>query len=280
MIANVVVFAIATFLLILDQNEAWMLCKNEGKTKERSLYLHASRNPDVSVDTVNTQSRQDILDLADLRYHEWMQGEGIDEKKPSLGAFRMATAEIVQERAQEGAKTFLARIQPKIPFPKNEPKVQTITVVGSAELSPIELKGLTPASHLPTNRRWLYVTDVVTSTTHRRLGIGTNLMDAMQIEATSQFNATRLYLHVHPENIGAMEFYVKRGFQKTTASSQEIDEAKLAEAAGARGQILLQKELIIGGNDDVEQIHRRNIRNKHRRRDCNKGFAKTKETKT
>mmetsp|Transcript_8475 Transcript_8475/g.20385 ORF Transcript_8475/g.20385 Transcript_8475/m.20385 type:complete len:220 (-) Transcript_8475:1316-1975(-) len=213
-----------------------------------------------------------------MRYREWMQNEEKDEKTPSLRAFRMATAEIVQERTQEGALTFLARMQSNT---KNDPKVQTTTVVGSAELSPIELKGLTPVSHLTTNRKWLYVTDVVTSTKHRRLGVGTKLMDAMERAATLQFNATRIYLHVRPENIGAMTFYFKRGFQKTTMCSEEVDATKLAEAAGARGQILLQKELITStGDNDDEQTHKRNSMNKQRARGGNKGFAKKKETKT
>ena len=85
-----------------------------------------------------------------------------------------------------------------------------VVVVGSAELSPIELKGIVPeVSNLATTNRtqWLYVTDVVTSTAHRRLGVGTKLMDAMERAAMLQFNATtRIYLHVHPENIGAMKF--------------------------------------------------------------------------
>ena len=156
-----------------------------------------------------------------------------------------------------------------------------VVVVGSAELSPIELKGIVPeVSNLATTNRtqWLYVTDVVTSANHRRLGVGTKLMDAIETAATLQSNATRIYLHVCPENIGAMKFYFKRGFQKTTMCSEEIDADKLAAVAGARGQILLQKELITGDNAD-EQIQKRNSMNKQRTWGGYKGFAKM-QTKT
>ncbi|CAJ1965137.1 unnamed protein product [Cylindrotheca closterium] len=274
MCINAVKLATVSFMLaLLGQNDAWMLCKNQGKTRERmrmSLYF-ATTKPDVHVHPVKPQSNQDIMDLADMRYSEWIQGEETGEKTPSLGAFRMATAEIVQERAQEGAMTFLARVESNT---KSQPKAQAAAVVGSAELSPIELKGLLPVSHLATTRKWLYVTDVVTSATHRRLGVGTKLMDAVERAAALQFNATRIYLHVRSENSGAMEFYFKRGYQKTSMCySKEVDEDKLAEAAGAREQILLQKELVAGDYDD-EQMQKRNNIKKRSARGGNKGFAK------
>ena len=229
--------------------------------------LFSSKSPLVHVRPLELQCTQDIFDLADMRYHEWIQVlDDKTEKTPSLGAFRMATAEIVHERTRDGAVTFLARMN-------NLAKVQAeSTVVGSAELSPIELQGLVPASHLKANKKWLYVTDVLTCTNHRRLGVGTALMDAMENAAVSQ-NGTRIYLHVHPENIGAIEFYIQRGYQ-TSCCPEEVIATKLAEAAGAIGQTLLRKELAVSEKNHIVDHQNQKRNGIHPRTKGGKGFGK------
>lgn len=272
---NIFFFVFATLMLASHRSDALIHFKNQKENiAETTLFsIKKPRFPEIYVRPIELQSTQDILELADMRYHEWVQCDETDHKTPSLGAFRMATAEIAKERAQEGAVMYLARMQSN-----TEQGVQTTIIVGSAELSPIELQGLMPGSHQISNRKWLYVTDVVTSTNHRRLGVGAALMDAMESAAMLKFNATRIYLHVRPDNIGAMEFYLKRGYQKTPRHQENVNSTKLAEAAGAIGQTLLQKELVADSNfNDKQQDNRKLI--KSLAIVGNKGFGKRKETK-
>merc|ERR1719416_364040 len=55
----------------------------------------------------------------------------------------------------------------------------------------------------------LYVTDVVTSSKHRRMGIANALMDALESYAAEKFETdnTLLYLHVKEDNVAAQKFY-------------------------------------------------------------------------
>jgi len=91
---------------------------------------------------------RDLVDVADLRYDEWISGDEDDDDDdeiesdgsssrrrrrrtppPTRGAFRMATAEIAAERSALGAVVFLARSS------------AAVAAAGSAELSPIEFDG-------------------------------------------------------------------------------------------------------------------------------------------
>ena len=142
---------------------------------------------------------QDLVDLADLRYDEWMVSEsGGDEKTeenenvPSRYAFRMATAEIASERSAEGASVFLARRETTSAAAAATTTTSTTIrpVVGSAEASPIEFEGAVATKPATTDvaatnhnkeRRWLwYVTDVVVSSNFRKQGIGKRLMKGLE----------------------------------------------------------------------------------------------------
>lgn len=154
----------------------------------------------------------------------------------------MATAEIAAERSEGGAVAFLARLEDAISIP-----------VGAAELSPIEFDGAITtkqsddkdaAQQLPTI---LYVSDVVTSSSHRRMGIASTLMDALETFAFEKSGAgTMLYLHVKEENMVAQKFYTNpsRGYGAPTSEQlQHIDVCRLEENSGTAGQILLCKSL-------------------------------------
>jgi ribosomal protein S18 acetylase RimI-like enzyme len=173
----------------------------------------------IRVTTVKTTA--DILALADIRYNEWI---ATGEDGPSQRAFRMATIEIFQERAEAGAVTFLAWADDG-------------TAAGAAELSPIELQGAT-------TENMLYVTDVVTVYSHRRKGCAASLMDAMETEATTK-GASYLLLHVKEDNIEALAFYrnPRVGYQERLLESSSLDTIKLAKNANTEGQILLMKML-------------------------------------
>jgi GNAT superfamily N-acetyltransferase len=170
-------------------------------------------------------------------------------------------------------------------------------VVGAAELSPIELKDVIvlpahntieqqqsqqqqqPLQQQLNNNLLQYITDVVTSTTSRRLGVGTTLMNA--IEQSAWDMGTRcLLLHVDVENELACRFYDKLNYVPVVVDQQEegdeevtttsttkelfgvdsigvtplnleasvghtvyIDANRLAVNAGTKGQLLLMKEL-------------------------------------
>lgn len=161
--------------------------------------------------------------LADLRYEEWMMEEA-PETRPSLQAFRMATAEIQQERMADQAIPFLARCEPTADGDekvggggfggggggvgskkksarkaggKKTKDAKVTEVVGAAELSPIEFNGCFDGSATLLSKnnekkdtnvynriQYWYITDVVTAKTHRRKGIAAELMKSLERHAT------------------------------------------------------------------------------------------------
>ena len=141
-----------------------------------SLWL-AWNSRDVQISIAETNN--DILSLADLRYQEWITKDG----DSANAGFRLATAEIYRDRKEDGSTVFLASIAPSDYGSGKNDRHRRSVVVGAAELTPIELKGVlidrdnndydhyTGDAVLP-----LYITDVVTSKAHRRLGIGSILM--------------------------------------------------------------------------------------------------------
>jgi GNAT superfamily N-acetyltransferase len=226
--------------LVHPSGKASIYKTNKNINKSSSIQVHPIATP------------KDKLDLADLRFQEWMQDSNDGGIAPSRYAFRMATAEITDERGQEGAISFLAKMTAS---PTNGETV----IVGSAELSPIELKGTLPSSLATTKISWLYVTDVVTSSDHRRLGVGTALMDAIEEHASKNMSCTRIYLHVCPGNGGALRFYATRGYSQVP-NNAELDTDRLAEAAGTQGQLLLFKELL--SSRPSKQSHKKEKRGK------------------
>jgi ribosomal protein S18 acetylase RimI-like enzyme len=182
----------------------------------------------VSVSSVH--SSDDVRALADLRFDEWI-AEAYGEEGPSRGAFRIATAEIYQERKDGGATAFLARLHDK--------------AVGAAELSPIELHGCETANERQGRNIYLYATDVVTARTHRRMGVGASLMDSIEKKAVD-LGASQLLLHVEKENTAALNFYRSPAMGYGDLSkevSDGLDLDLLAENAGVKGQLLLGKSL-------------------------------------
>mmetsp|Transcript_6814 Transcript_6814/g.14294 ORF Transcript_6814/g.14294 Transcript_6814/m.14294 type:complete len:285 (-) Transcript_6814:4-858(-) len=194
----------------------------------------------ITVYPVTTQA--DVLALADLRYDEWIAGGDNGEPNgspPTRFAFRMATAEIAAERSEGGARTFLARL--------NDDSSPSIAV-GAAELSPIEFNGAETGKYITgdASSPKLYVTDVVTSSKHRRMGIANSLMDAVELCACDMCNDNDilLYLHVKRDNEPALNFYSnpKRGYAVPRSEQLKgIDVNQLEKNAGTAGQILLHK---------------------------------------
>lgn len=183
----------------------------------------------INVAPVHESNADDVRALADLRFKEWMAD---DPNPPSIGAFRAATHEILEERNAEGAFAFLARMGS--------------TAVGTAELSPIEFQGalLQPTTTTRGPDEFLYVTDVLTSKDHRRMGIGMALMEAMENYAV-KLGATELFLHVKQDNIAARKFYEMQemGYSPYDDADSAVDLDRLAENAGTAGQVLLTKVL-------------------------------------
>ena len=173
----------------------------------------------IQVTPVTTH--RDVIDLANLRYNEWI---ATTTATTSRSAFAQATAQIIQERI--GATVFMARLNGM--------------AVGAAELSPLEFDNVVEMSQghqLP-----LYVTDVVTCREHRRMGIGKSLMMAVEDTAVD-LGSSELFLHVEQENIAALQFYKRQGYQSQD-SFAGIDTHRLAENAGTLGQLLLSKVLL------------------------------------
>lgn len=221
----------------------------------------------ITVQPVTT--RADVVALADLRYDEWILSSHTDEKDsqfnnvPSRYAFRMATADLAAERSE--ATAFLARLN-------------DTTVVGAAELSPMEFEGaLDPTCP----QACLYVTDVVTSSQFRRMGIANALMDAIEQSAYDRYgDGTLLFLHVKADNVAAQKFYSrsgKRGYSLPTADQlQGIRVNRLEENAGTNGQILLCKTLQLRGQQRKQLAttsHRSSIGRPEKYRAVGAGFG-------
>lgn len=179
----------------------------------------------VSVTPVSCTA--DAVALADLRFDEWIQGVYHDTTRD---AFRAATVEMYAERVADGATAFLARLE-------------CDRIIGSAELSPIELRG---AATMPRPHGILYVTDVITSRLHRRKGVAHALMAALENAAVVK-GSTKLLLHVDPTNGAALHFYQspKVGYSEAIPANvlASLDVDRLAENADTKGQILLFKSL-------------------------------------
>lgn len=170
-------------------------------------------NDDISKVSTNT----DIISLAKLRYQEFiLDGISDDSPPPTLSNFCRATAEIYEERKLDGSIVFLYSTKTK----KNEDGDVEV-VVGAAELSPIELQGCVDISRSDTNdndndpnsiNAAMYITDVVTSSKHRRLGIGLRLMHEVERIAWKEMGTRIVFLHVKYDNIGARKFYERLGY--------------------------------------------------------------------
>ena len=154
--------------------------------QQRSNIVSAEEEQVVVVRPVTSAS--DVLELADLRYNEWIMvpdsmthdhGGGV-----SRHGFRCATAEICEERSSQGAVAFLARLQQdhsNISSDSDSSSSSRRVAAGAAELSPIELQGAVRDS----NVRMLYVTDFVTVQEYRRRGVARALMRALEEYAIS-----------------------------------------------------------------------------------------------
>jgi ribosomal protein S18 acetylase RimI-like enzyme len=187
-------------------------------------------NNDIQIQKVTTT--EDWNDLAFVRYNEWIAPDGEKSATSSLKAFSLATLEIYKEERPD-AICFLAK------------QTSNSTVVGAAELSPMEARGALLDNN-PDNGSIWYVTDVVTKVEFRRQGIALQMLEAVELEAQQQEGATHLVLHVAPDNLGALEFYQRLGYEAPPLGLLEIlDTEKLAENAGTKGQILLTKAVTI-----------------------------------
>ena len=132
--------------------------------RQSRIIKHHASSPAIEISQV--QSNADITSLADLRYQEWIIKDDdeslVNNRVPSRTSFRLATAEIYQERSVDGATVFLAR--------HHNPN-DAVEVVGAAELSPIETRGCIQSNAQDANAAnslmAMYVTDVVTSSSHR-----------------------------------------------------------------------------------------------------------------
>jgi len=176
------------------------------------------------------QLTKDLTDLADVRYDEFVvHHDEIDllelqKLPPSRRAFRIATAEVAQERLGQ-TTSFWAKIDD--------------ASVGAAELSRADLEGAVKDSTTSSSSYW-YITDVVTVREHRRKGIASTLLAALERHAVmeSTKDTATLYLHVESENEAAKAFYESQGFTAPTNEQLEgFNAEKLSINAGAQGQV-------------------------------------------
>jgi len=201
----------------------------------------------VNIEVIPVEDYSDIVKLADLRYDEFITEESnTGTAFISKRSFRRGTAEIYKERTDEGATVFLATMI----------EDGATVAVGAAEASPIEFDqaikvidgvSLTNSAHTPP---FLYVTDVVTCSKHRRMGVGNALMKAIEKEAAKRchyycsddnntnngdkktsFQNTRLFLNVKNDNDSASNFYKnpKLGYSEYNVSDNYHEENSVVQ---------------------------------------------------
>ena len=199
--------------------------------QQRSNIVSAEEEQVVVVRPVTSAS--DVLELADLRYNEWIMVPDSmthdNDGGVSRHGFRCATAEICEERSSQGAVAFLARLQQDHSNTRsNNSSSSRQVAVGAAELSPIELQGAVRDS----NVRMLYVTDFVTVREYRRRGVARALMRALEeyaISATSTAGADDDFTEV----------LVRAADTKKKATEESPTRTKSAVMASATSVLLL-----------------------------------------
>ena len=191
--------------------------------------------------------------MADLRYNEWILQSNDDDGNnsssdddthshshhrppPSRSSFRLATSEIYHERTAEGSTVFLAMMTEEEVVDSNHDgddiPSQRVVAVGAAELSPIELKGVfNEKDHaaIVDIIKPMYITDVVTSSSYRHRGIGSNLMHFIENYAWMEKGTRIVYLHVAMENVGARTFYERLGYRDVVVVDRRADDDECAE---------------------------------------------------
>jgi len=186
-----------------------------------SINNQPTTSPHKNIKNYNTvqiskvQTNNDILSLAKLRYQEWMINE---TNPPILSNFCKATAEIYNERQIDGSIVFLAKL-----VHQNNDDSDDDVVVGAAELSSIELQNciINSSDNDADIATPLYITDVVTSSNHRRFGIGTKLMAEVERVALYESNTRIVFLHVEYDNIAARSFYERLGYVAVSVGDRE-----------------------------------------------------------
>jgi ribosomal protein S18 acetylase RimI-like enzyme len=227
----------------------------------------------IHIRTVETN--EDWNALADIRFDEWIKKDG---GTTSRQAFQLATRDIYKEerpnsllllatttttqQEERGAapddddddnnnkgfkkkdKGFKKKDKG---FKKTNKKVDAATnnvvvVVGAAEMGPYELEEAI-SKDAPISA--LYVTDVVTRSSFRRQGVARMLLQGMEEHAANVMGVTHLVLNVAHDNTSAIRFYETLGYHAlSTDTMQHLDVAKLEDAAGTKGQLLLEKALV------------------------------------
>ena len=191
------------------------------------------KNYNTALIISKVQTNNDILSLAKLRYQEWMINE---INPPILSNFCKATAEIYNERKVDGSIVFLAKLVHQSDDGSDE------MVVGAAELSSIELQNCIINNSSDNNdiATPLYITDVVTSSNHRRFGIGTKLMTEVERVALYELNSRIVFLHVEYDNVTARKFYERLGYVDVSVGGEDIVRGDTIEVISISPNELLQ----------------------------------------
>jgi len=201
------------FLQLISRVAAFSSSLSNVNNQPSTLPQHKNiKNYNTALIISKVQTNNDILSLAKLRYQEWMINE---VNPPILSNFCKATAEIYNERKDDGSIVFLAKL-----VHQSDDEL----VVGAAELSSIELQNCIFNSSNTNNNEVatpLYITDVVTSSTHRRFGIGTKLMTKVERVAVYELNSRIVFLHVEYENVAARKFYERLGYIDVSAGMED-----------------------------------------------------------
>ena len=233
---------------------------------QETILFKSSSNIEIS----QLQSNADVISLADLRYKEWILGDS-PFASPSQASFRLATSDICQERKSEGAVVFLAKLR------DNNDDSNSLTLVGAAELSPIELRGCVHKDNsqvLEPGTIAMYATDVVTSTSHRRLGIGSKLMTLLE-DTAYNLGCRFVLLHVEHENIAAINFYRRLGYVHVAVSTSTADDVEevLTLSLTSKGLSGLHVSTVASKSDDssLREINNPSITVKTRQLAINAG---------
>ncbi|KAG7361097.1 N-terminal acetyltransferase [Nitzschia inconspicua] len=203
----------------------------------------ATSDLDVRVATPN-----DDLDIAQLRLSIFS-----DFTPQTQKMFCDRSCHLLSSRRQRGAVCIVATNQNRLPG-------EQIKIIGTAEISFHEFIGTRLGRARPKDSI-LYLTEVAVNTKHRRKGIASLMMEAIEKVAKNR-DAETIYLHVDITNLGALTLYEKAGFKKLPGDNLIFKEftTKLNLHDGAtkgRRHFLMSKDLKSPTwLEDIETMHR------------------------
>ena len=153
----------------------------------------------------------------------------------SVSSFHLRVLEKLKQRIDEGAVCFIAAVSDlsyQLLFDK---------VVGTVEVSPSDFKN-TSMEHIGHERK-LYAMDLAVREEARRMGIASNLLEAVETYARDNYYR-EVYLHVEVDNEAARNLYRRNGYVEVPPHPWAVKFTERRLHKTPDSYVLLWKEIV------------------------------------